>query len=690
MITFAPPTRPRPNFARLAMRSFRFATVVAVLSLPAVLAQPGLAQDGKPSAEDARRIEQAMKIRPEPRNDVDYEYPLAANANVPSDLVQKLQIVPSRDRFGAGGWIVSDDTGRIIRVFLDRVQDHSDKTKAGSLDQWSYYKDGIEIYREVDTDKNQKPNEYRWLGPGGSRWGIDVNQDGEIDQWKAISAEEVAFEVFQAIKKRDSKRFNRLLINGDELKSLNLEGEFGNDIVKKVNEAKQGFADLVRSQKYISANSDWIHSGNGMPSMAAADKEGLGKDLLCYDHATSVYRTGDKIGTLALGSIVRIGNVWRLIELPQFVEEGKAIVNGGVFFPIQQMQPTFGDGEGMMDAQTEKLAELYKKLEDDEEAIGDAKGKGSAMAEAQKARANTLVKLYQNSTPKEQLDWLQNVADTVSDAYIQGMFPDGVEFLNAFSNLLSRTKSKEGIDYVEYRVLTAEYSLALNEQDNRGREKATEKFHDDLERFVNKFPNSKFAPRALWDLGQSEDVNGNEAGAVSWYEKLAKAYPKSDYGQRGLGAIRRIRGVGQKIPFSGAIYRGGKFDIADARNRGKIVVVHYWETWCADDVINQEGDTSFDELQRLNAKWKSDDVIIVGANVEVTTEAFEKYMSSNKKIQWPQMHAPGGMESSPLAIQIGLVSEPMILVFDTDGKLVDTKSAVADLETGHPTYSQRG
>ena len=47
--------------------------------------------------------------------------------------------------------------------------------------------DGIEVYRDVDSNFNGKADEYRWLGTAGSRWGIDDNEDGRIDSWKTIS-----------------------------------------------------------------------------------------------------------------------------------------------------------------------------------------------------------------------------------------------------------------------------------------------------------------------------------------------------------------------------------------------------------------------------------------------------------------------------------------------------------------------
>ena len=67
------------------------------------------------------------------------------------------------------------------------------------VDQWSYFRDGIEVYRDIDANFNGKADQYRWLGTAGTRWGLDKNEDGKIDTWKNISAEEVTAELVAAM-----------------------------------------------------------------------------------------------------------------------------------------------------------------------------------------------------------------------------------------------------------------------------------------------------------------------------------------------------------------------------------------------------------------------------------------------------------------------------------------------------------
>ena len=55
-------------------------------------------------------------------------------------------------------------------------------------------------YRDIDADFDNKADQYRWFNTGGTRWGIDKNEDGRIDFWQVISAPEVAEELVWALK----------------------------------------------------------------------------------------------------------------------------------------------------------------------------------------------------------------------------------------------------------------------------------------------------------------------------------------------------------------------------------------------------------------------------------------------------------------------------------------------------------
>src|SRR5205814_9587537 len=73
---------------------------------------------------------------------------------------------------GASGWVLLDGKKRLLRRYVDG-------TGSGRIDTWSYYKDGVEVYRDIDTNKNNVPDQSRWLNSAGTKWGVDFNEDGK-------------------------------------------------------------------------------------------------------------------------------------------------------------------------------------------------------------------------------------------------------------------------------------------------------------------------------------------------------------------------------------------------------------------------------------------------------------------------------------------------------------------------------
>ena len=61
------------------------------------------------------------------------------------------------------GWVVIGAEGQVLRRFLDTNGDNI-------VDQWRYYHNGLEVYRDLDVNFNSKVDQSRWLNNGGSRW----------------------------------------------------------------------------------------------------------------------------------------------------------------------------------------------------------------------------------------------------------------------------------------------------------------------------------------------------------------------------------------------------------------------------------------------------------------------------------------------------------------------------------------
>ncbi|MEM9942313.1 MAG: hypothetical protein AAF939_12170 [Planctomycetota bacterium] len=604
-------------------------------------------------AQDAM-LKQAMDIKP--KQVVEYEQPGIA---VLKECEFKKTKVPP-------GFLVQHKTGRLLRKYVDSNSD-------GKLDVWSYYQNGQEVYRDVDKNFDGKTDQYRWLGEAGTRWGIDSNQDGVIDAWKVISAEEVAYEAFEAFRTRDQDRFDRLLITPTEFAGLQLSSAVAKEVQKRWQNAKTNFLSSVRSQSEISTSSKWVYAGNGWPSMIPAGD--IAKtNIVVYNHGAGFFESkGNETAQLALGTLVKIGEVWRMIELPE-VYDGKALRTGGAFFPSDDMLVAGGMDSGA----DRNLASLYDELAKIEELLNKATGTNAQKLELKKCEI--LAKFVENTKDAQtKTQWVETLADSASSAYQTDRFNDGVKFLE---NIEKTKSSWPALDYVGWRAIFAEYGWMVANGDREQRDDAQDKLNSKLVSFVKKYPKSQFAGDALIQLGISYEVNEPDkpSKALEWYRQCAAKYPNTKFGKRAAGAIVRLNSQGKTFPFKGKTVDGKTFDLRS--KTGKIVILHFWQTWCDDGI---------DELAKLADKYK-DDLVIVSCNIETeigengidkeqATEKYRTYMSSNRSsMPWIQLHEPGGVEESGLAFQLGVSSEPMVALVDRKGRLVETNIAFGALD----------
>src|SRR5262249_20268188 len=159
------------------------------------------------SASAAPTVAQMLAFRPK-QEGVSYSTPTAQEQSACTVELEK-------GKGKGSGWLLKDGKGRLLRRYFDSNDDNR-------IDIWSYYKDGVEVYREIDTTYSGKPDQYRWLNSGGMKWGVDNNKEGKIHTWKVISPEEVSQELLQAVIAKDYARLEALLISEAEIKMLDL------------------------------------------------------------------------------------------------------------------------------------------------------------------------------------------------------------------------------------------------------------------------------------------------------------------------------------------------------------------------------------------------------------------------------------------------------------------------------------
>lgn len=623
---------------------------VATLMLAAMSGQAALAG---PTAADALKLTPIQK-------DIDFETP-------PKEDIEKCTI--KAEKIGnQTGWFVRDKSGQVLRRFLDTNTDNV-------VDQWSYFLDGVEVYRDIDADFNGKPDQCRWFNTAGIRWGLDTNEDGKIDRWKEISAEEVSDELVRALADKDTARFTRLLLPAEELKSLGLGDTRTEELKTKTAAAVDDFHKVATGQKTLTADTRWLQFGGSRPGMVPAGTDGSTKDLVVYENAVVVAESAGKHIQLQLGSLVRVGDTWRLIAAPQVEGEAGADIARGGF--INPPRATNEEGEqnaagGPPTGKLDELTRLDKALEEaaSPEEINDLSSK---KAEVLLEIANVV------SSPEDKSQWIRQAADFMSATVQAGNWPAGVERLGVLHGTLAKDPAGEDLAaYVEFRFLSAQYGRAIANLATGNGNFATvqDEWLGNLEKFVKDHPKSADAAEAMLQLAMAKEFGGQDEEAKKWYGQIRTGFPDSGTAKKALGAITRLDSVGKTVRLQGknvnaaAAKPGTPIDTAAFKD--KVVLIQYWATWCEPAIVDLA------QLKEVQSQYGKDGLVIVGVSLDNKPEDLADYLRDHK-LPWPQLFEPGGLDSR-LANEMGILTLPTMILIGKDGKVVNRGVHITELE----------
>ncbi len=640
------PSFARPAAAHQAVGTIRAVRTIVVALLSTILIQccsDAIAATPSPAA--------ALALKPV-QPGIDYE-------RVPADGVDECSVEDLRIDDWSGWEVVAPD-GSVLRRFADT---NGDKR----VDLWSYFKFGVEVYRDQDVDFNGKADQYRWLSTGGTRWGIDEDEDGKIDRWKQISAEEVSAELVAAIRDADSDRFTRLLISDRELKSLGLGSRKAEEIAIKAERAARDFAALAQRQQSVGKAAKWVQFAASPPGVVPRGSDGSTKDVVVYENAVAMFEEGDKSGQLMVGTVVQVGDAWRLVELPSVGGDGEAIaqVTGIFFTPGGSSMDAAGESSGI----GAKTQELVRELESVDSRLADAK-EPDDLESLHEIRANLVEQLIASAGNRTERDtWTRQLVDTLSVAVQTGAYPDGLVRLKKVGRELS--EQEESLKaYADYYAISTEY--IVRQTPTADFAKVQEWYLESLGGFVERYPQTPEAALAWLQLALSKEFEDKEREALAYYKKVATAFPRTDAGAKAAGAVRRLESVGQQIDLQGTTIDGKPFKLSDLR--GKPVILHYWATWC--EPCKQD----MKLLRRLQASYQRAGLQLVGVNVDVTGELASGFLAETP-LPWTQLFEPGGLESSRLANSFGVQTLPTMMLIDQEGKVVRHNVRAAELDS---------
>ncbi len=488
-------------------------SMVAFACLLSLALSPQWAWGGSPSAE------QALKLTPV-QSGVDYDRPTPEQA-------AKCKIVAKKIN-GHVGWVVENADGAILRKFVDTNDDNV-------VDQWSYYKDGLEVYRDIDSNYNGKADQYRWFDTGGSRWGLDPRETGVIQSWKMISAEEVTAEIVAAIAGGDAQRFQRLLLTPGELKSLGLGKTRADGIAEKVGKAAAEFSTMAARQKSITPETTWVQFSATRPGIVPAGTNHSTRDVRVYENVVAITESGGKHGQLQIGTLVQVGDVWRAIDLPHPMIDGQAEVIPNGFFFQASMPSRSGPAAAAPSEALQKLLDKLSTLDGEAANATTPEEQGQHIAQ----RADLLVQIAaaaRNSDDRAM--WLRQLADMISAGVQSGTCPDGADRLKSLFEKLQKNQADRNLAaYVKFRQLTASYVLSM-QAPKADFSKIQTKWLKTLEQYVGDYATAPDAAEAMLQMAITQEYSGQEGDARKWYARIVKEFPDSQAAKKAAGRRR--------------------------------------------------------------------------------------------------------------------------------------------------------
>ncbi len=591
---------------------------------------------------------------------VDHDLPAAQVKG--DDPAVKAAVDACKVEVNKRGFTVRDGQGKLLRRFLDtngqQTQRTGDKEPITHLDQWSYYQDGFEVYREVDTNEDGSLDEVRWMNSAGSRIAqVKPSEKGgvRVVAWTRISAEEASKVLVQSLVQGDRALMESVLATPEELEVVGAPKA----TIERVAEAQAGRAKALGTllgslkDKGWTGQTTWSRFDGMMPHVIPADPEiGLKNEVVMYENVVFFGDAGNpeatsKMAYLSAPEVVKIGDAWKFVDLPHAVDPVKP-AGGSLASLRNDIFKGMGDVEPPLTGSRKKLA-----AHDAKPLAADVEKK--EIAEWHRTRVEILGDVIAEAKdPADKLVFQKQAVNDLAEAIRTDLFPQGLGVLDKMIAVGGKIGS-----FAAYRKVLVQFDLDADQVGANLLEVQKASLAK-FEAFLTDFPKSDEEPEALLQLGTVNDFNGDEKEAKRWYARLAKDYPATDAGKKALGAARRLDIDGKPLKLAGPSLSGKPASVD--HYRGTPVLVVYWTST---DLKEMQ------DLAALKAKLGAKGFEVLGVNLDGDKAAAE---SAAKELPtpWATIHEPGGMDGR-LANELGIISTPTMILLDTKGQVVNRK-----------------
>lgn len=172
-------------------------------------------------------------------------------------------------------------------------------------------------------------------------------------------------------------------------------------------------------------------------------------------------------------------------------------------------------------------------------------------------------------------------------------------------------------------------------------------------------------------LAIAHEFAGEDDDAKKWYDQIRNSFSETSLADKATGAIRRISAVGQPMRLAGTSTDGKKVDLASYK--GKVVLVHYWATWC------EPCKEDMAVMRQMQAKYGARGFQLIGVSLDSQRDALTQFLGQNR-LAWPQLFEEGGLDSR-YALEMGVLTLPTMILVGPDGKVISRSLHISQLDT---------
>ena len=615
------------------------------------------------------KVEQMLAFRPS-QPGVEIDSPTEAAA------IAACKVEPVTAPGGGNiGLMLRDGSGRVLRKVVDA---NPKKTKRGTedkpyahYDQWSYYQNGFEVYRDVDTDEDGAIDEARWVNAGGTRIGVVKNR--KIVAWKRISAEEASKVLVQAVQNGDGELLATVMATPEDLTAVGAP----KSVIAAATAAAAKRAEALRTLKAGLAGWDaktiWQRFDGTMPHVIPADA-GLAADLELYENAFIFVGPADgqgdpmKVAYLQAPELVKVGETWKFLELPRAIDPKApptAVAEGGLRGSLFKEADT--QTAGARESSPAHQKALAALAEYDQKNTPEPDAPKANLVKYLRNRLELMRPVIDTAPDAEtKMNFAKQSIDTLAQAYQTGLYPEAAGVLDKFVAQGGKAGS-----FAAYRRLLAEYEQELNEP-GANEVAVQKKFITKLEGFLKDFAKADEVPDVLLQLASISEFNLEEAAAKGYYARASEDYPNSPVGRKAAGALRRLNLVGKPFEMTGKTVDGKT--VSTAAYAGKTLLVVFWTS------DYDPGRREIEKLDALHKKYANKGFEVLSVNLDAEVASFSAYLKDHPLASWRHIHEEGGMDSRP-ADEFGIFSVPTMILVDPTGKVVNRNiRSAAELE----------